>query len=117
MATKEQHLAEVTRNESLASRLAEMREYGWALTLLFYASVHLIQAYLVEVGDPAATHAARETQLKRRRPLGPVINHYDALKKDSEAARYDCHSFTESEYQRAQIRYGRLQGHMQRLLS
>ena len=116
MATKEQHVGEAAHDETLARSLAAMNEFGWAVTLLFYASVHLIQAYLVQLGRITSTHSARENAMERIRPLQPVQRHYDTLKIASEAARYDCLVMTQADFERAQIRYRRLQGHMQRLL-
>ena len=117
MATKEQHLQQVAQNESLAQKLSDLDEFGWALTLLFYGAVHLLSAYFVQRGLRYTTHAARELAMRRERQLEQVSRHYDELKRESEYARYDCKVITRADFERSRIRYGRLQGHMQRLVS
>ena len=117
MATKEEHLAEVARNEALAAKLSELGEFGWGLTLLFYAAVHMMSAYFVQSGSRFTTHAAREVAMRRDRTLDQVSRHYDELKRQSEYARYDCKAMSRADFERSRIRYGRLQGHMQRLVS
>jgi hypothetical protein len=117
MATREQHLLEAARNEVLAGKLADMGEMAWAVTVLFYASVHLVQAYLTSRSAAPSTHAARDVAIERDAALRPILRHYDILKKASEIARYDCRPFVADDFQEAQFRYMRLQGHMQRLVS
>jgi hypothetical protein len=117
MVSKEDHLAEAAKNQALAGRLTEMNEYGWATTLLFYSAVHLVEAYLVGTGTATSNHAARDARMKRQRPLREVVAHYDRLTRVSEDARYNCVVPTHADFERLRIRYGRLQGHMQRLLS
>jgi hypothetical protein len=110
-------MSQVARNENLARRLAAQGEPAWAITVLFYAAVHLVQSYLASKGAIPSTHAARETAIERDAALRPITRHYEILKRTSEIARYDCEPFSEADFANAQFRYGRLQGHMQRLLS
>jgi hypothetical protein len=117
MATKEQHLAQVEKNEALAQHLAGNEEFAWALTLIFYAAVHLISVYFAQRGAQFKTHAARENAMRRLYEFEQVRRHDDELKRESEFARYDCKPVTVDGFQRSRLRYGRLQGHMQRMLS
>src|SRR5215213_8054674 len=103
MATKEQHLAEAAHYETLASTLAQMGEAGWGVTLLFYAAVHLVQAYLVMSGPLPTSHAAREVMMQRDPALRPVERHYGILKKRSEISRYDCELFSDEDFANAQF--------------
>jgi hypothetical protein len=115
MATRAQHLSEAARNEVLAARLGDLGEWSWAVTVLFYASVHLIQAYLASSGSFPTSHSARESAIEHDNSLRPILRHYETLKKRSEAARYECIGMSADDFQNPQFRYGRLKGHMQRL--
>ena len=93
------------QDEAVASRLADLGEPGWAVTLLFYAAMHLVQAYLVNRNPPPETHSAREALITRLPILRPLADDYRALKKYSELARYECEVYSIAQF--AGLRDGR----------
>ncbi len=117
MASAEQHQAQALRNESVADRLAALGEFEWAITCLFYASLHLIQAYLRQSDVTTTNHFQREWQM-RRTPLLVDIPSYRLLKTYSENARYECEDFSESEFLSLRDEeYAPLAGHIREQVS
>lgn len=55
MPTEPEHLAQFHHNVTVAERLFESNDWDWGVTALFYASLHLVQAYFVREGIPART--------------------------------------------------------------
>ncbi len=118
MATKEQHLAQATRNEELAPKLSDIGEYGWAITALFYAALHLVQAYLVSEDLAVTTHAARRAILARTPVLAAIEGAYAGLKWASEQARYECQSFTAAQFKAIhERRYVRISTYIRNLVT
>lgn len=105
MSTTEEHLDQVRRNEELAHRLLSGPSPvpEWAVTLLFYAAVHLAEAYFSHAGVPHPDPPHRQTQLNRRRlmrarpELVELRDLYNQLQSDRENARYDCRQFSVTE--------------------
>lgn len=61
----------------------------WATTALFYASMHVVEAWLVTaVGAPSGSHGVRAQRMHRLGVPRAVFNAYDGLRKASELARY-----------------------------
>ena len=105
MATAAEHLAQSERNAAVAQQLAESADYDWAVTALFYASLHLVQAYLLRRGIRVQTHGQRIRQMMSLAELEPIVDSYRVLQTHSENARYECRNFSSSEF--AAIRNGR----------
>jgi hypothetical protein len=110
MAGRAAHLAKAGHNERFSDRLAEMnaeteRFEDWEVTSLFYAAVHLADAYLANLGGHPVSHVQPEAgkvpgrnQLVRRHiPL--VWPHYRQLQNLSHVERYDA----EARIPRAQV--------------
>jgi hypothetical protein len=122
MPSRQDHLAFALQNEQLAPRVAAMGEYGWGITVLFYAALHLVQAYLVDsAGKPPRNHAARETRITRSVDLVAIHREYKYLKYlkwASERSRYDGKAFSESDFRSVEDgRYSRLASYMRRLVT
>ena len=99
MPSREEHLAQAARNEALAQQLVAMGEAGWAITGLFYAALHLIQAYLVQVGPAPVNHQKRAVSIAATVELARVVDPYRLLKALSENARYDCRAFSPEQFE------------------
>ena len=98
MATRDEHLAQAAHNELVAEALVAASHYDWAVTALFYAALHLIQAWLSQSQNPPGNHAARERVMSNSAELRGVLDSYNALRARSESARYDRHRFSAQEY-------------------
>ena len=113
----EQHLAASEGNEALALSLADMAEYGWSVTCLFYSALHLTEAYLVQQGRASANHRERELHIIREPSLQGVRRAYTRLKAESEHARYECVAFSAQDTERIrQILYAPMASTLRRIL-
>jgi hypothetical protein len=89
-----QHVAQADRNEKLAAYLMEESPdsgyAGWAITALFYAALHLVDAHLAIEGFHPESHAVRDNYVAFWPTLKPIFEHYRELKQRSEDSRYRC---------------------------
>jgi HEPN domain-containing protein len=69
-----------------------LREEGyidWATTALFYASMHVVEAWLIKaVGTRSGSHGVRAQRMHRLGMPRAIFDAYDSLRKASELARY-----------------------------
>ena len=73
----------------------------WAITVLFYAALHYVDAFLAHVGirNPGG-HSNREQYIQSRPELQPIYNEYSRLKNRSASARYYARRFSPEEIER-----------------
>lgn len=73
---------------------------GWAITALFYSSVHAVRAYLLARHDVrVAAHEDMRSLLQKHPELKKTHTAYYHLKQQSESARYYLNqAFTWSDY-------------------
>lgn len=98
-----QHLAQAARNEGLSQQL-EVQQPEWAMTVLFYASLHYVEAYFFDQATGSqpqhySTHAQRTLGVTTRLPNN-IAKCYKRLYTRSRQARYDCVVFTTADVQR-----------------
>jgi hypothetical protein len=98
MASRTEHEAQAHRNQVLAERLASEGDYEWAVTTLFYAALHLLQAYAESAGTDISTHAERGRWLRRSSELHAVLGPYRVLRSRSQDARYECRRFSREQF-------------------
>jgi hypothetical protein len=85
-----EHLEHARHNHALYERLASEGQFrDWAIVLLFYAALHLVQAHAIQHGEPLrpTSHEARREYVSRR--LASFARHYTRLRRLSEDARYE----------------------------
>jgi hypothetical protein len=85
------HLLQARQNYKLYQELKQGGEHlDWAVTVLFYAALHVVQAYFVESAASEAEiprdHVERDSAIWRE--LRPIVNQYSFLKTRSMWARY-----------------------------
>jgi hypothetical protein len=94
-ATIEGHIAKARRNYGLYEQFRDIgRELDWAVTFLFYVTVHLVQAHACQF-SPAAlpvSHAGRHDYVAAYLP--DIEVEYDLLYQGSVSARYTLSSFS-----------------------
>lgn len=96
------HLRQAYRNETLASQFGNpaLEAYDWAITALFYCTLHFVDAYLFELrGIDPEGHTTVRNKVTGRNILGrndlvklhiPVIHKdYREMYSASRRARYD----------------------------
>lgn len=67
----------------------------WALTGMFYESLHWVEAFLASKNCHSGKHSERSQNMRPELKL--MQTDYDTLKQDSETARYDCYKHTAEE--------------------
>jgi hypothetical protein len=88
-------LDQARHNERLFGLIDRNRFSDWAVTLLFYAALQYIDAYLATQGehDPGG-HDVREDLIRRDKAIRDVLPQYLRLKSFSRTARYYAGRFT-----------------------
>src|SRR3954451_11236686 len=87
-----QHLTRPRQNYGAYGRLKTSgQDLDWAITVLFYTALHLVQAYFAEQAatafDIPQNHQQRITRVGLK--LLPIYRHYRALEDLSRRARYE----------------------------
>lgn len=100
MTTREQHLAQANANKALYEELLDRPAYrDWALTVLFYAALHYVDAFLFPRNPP--DHGTRNQMVRTTPLLRALYAKYRRLQERSQDARYECHDPTREELVRA----------------
>ncbi len=96
MPNQTQHLKKATENESLAAslNLAVPAASDWAITMLFYAAVHYVEAFFSKTGQHLKRHKLRVNAIQANPKLRPIYLDYRELQTYSETARYQAVFFT-----------------------
>ncbi len=96
MPSRAEHIAKARTNEVVAEEL-QAGHPDWALTALFYAAVHWVDAVLDGLDGMSVhprSHTQRDRQVVSRPSLAAIERDYFALKDMSVAARYTAQSFS-----------------------
>ncbi|MBM4041274.1 MAG: hypothetical protein FJ290_22455 [Planctomycetes bacterium] len=100
MTTREQHLAQAKANKAFYEELLDRPEYhDWALTVLFYAALHYVDAFLYPSDPP--DHSTRNKLISRSPTLRSLYRKYRRLQDRSQDARYECYDPTREELVKA----------------
>jgi len=93
--SKDEHLKKARGNERFAKSLAltEQPWIDWALTAMFYAAMHYIEAYLATKGQHPKSHMTRDGFVGRESNLRRVFIDYQELKMYGLNARYEMVPF------------------------
>jgi hypothetical protein len=96
LSSKQLHLERAARNEKLAEQLVKDAAdpyFDWAVTVVFYAGVHYVEAYLASKQPPehSGNRSKRDSNVKRDSVLGTLYDKYRFLEDDSRNARYEPH--------------------------
>ena len=113
MPKPNEHLSWARQNETFADTLdADTQvEANWAVTALFYAAVHYVNAYLVSRGLARQDHAVREASM--RQPFfDPVRTKYKRLKDMSREARYEIAPYCQRDVERAKGLLNEIKNHV-----
>ena len=97
-------LAKYRHNKSFSEVFDQSRYPDWAITALFYAALHLVDAVLErELGRTPDTHIRRSAWLHKAGMTRPIAGEYQRLRGLSEQARYDKESeqFSQEDVQAA----------------
>lgn len=90
----------------------------WAVTGMFYESVHWVEAFLATKPHHSGSHAERKTNMTNyESELLPIWKDYIQLERDSRNTRYLCYQHTAEQVHRDLItRVDRIKKHISQLL-
>lgn len=93
-----EHLTRAANNEQFFYALDHSRYSDWAVTVLFYAALQYIDAYLASIGiyDPGG-HDVRDGLIQRTTAIRHLWPQYKRLKNFSRNARYYVASYSASD--------------------
>jgi len=90
----------------------------WALTGMFYESLHWVEAFLATKRHHCGDHKAMRWAMLKLYPsdLRAIYDDYDTLKQDSEKGRYDCYKHTAEEARQHIPLVDNIRNHISQLL-
>ena len=96
MPSRQEHLDKWRHNEGLSRQLDLGPYQDWSVTTMFYAALHLVEAYFASQTPPVQTHShvSRNKIVQSDANLAPVWQDYLELYDRSRDARYDCLPFS-----------------------
>lgn len=97
MPTRDEHLRQAERNEQFLNSINSSLFPEWRVVIMFYISLHYVDAFLAQRAIHPRTHGDRLIQV--RSTLRTVFFDYRRLLGRSEDARYNAVLFTEPEAQ------------------
>lgn len=119
MAKPYEHLEWAEKTEAFANSLdrSDNVEVNWAITALFYAAVHYVDAYLVSRGNRQLDHQGRDYEIRQNNDfLKPIWKDYKRLKDMSREARYELAPYGEREFIRASSLLNTIKRHISQKL-
>lgn len=92
MASSKDHYAQARSNEGFYEALGSDSSTTpeWAMTALFYAAVHYVQAACLDLRAGPIPQDHRERKAAIRNQFRSVANDYETLYHESRKARYEC---------------------------
>ena len=114
MPQRHEHLIRAQENEKLASALRPKFPVcaDWAITILFYAALHYIDAFLAGKNLHPLNHDARDKQVEQNGSLTDIYDDYRRLKDLSRAARYEIACYPPEAVEMANGRLARIKEHL-----
>jgi hypothetical protein len=116
--SRPEHLTRAAENEALSKTLDLDNgcQADWAVTMLFYAALHYIDAFLAGKHLHPRDHDIRDSEVENNGSLSPIYNDYRRLKDNSIAARYEIANFHRANLPPIEARYDRVKSHVRRLM-
>ena len=104
MTTRCQHEQQAKDNLELHEHLVQGgRHLDWAVTTLFYAALHYVDAFLLP--DDPKSHHARNRRIRDRVELRAIWGDYRLRQERSRDARYECARPTRAEVRTYRTRH------------
>lgn len=102
MPPKNDHKAKAEHDKQFVDSLdlSTTPYLDWAITGLFYAALHYVEAYFATMKRHSPDHRTRDSAIQRDSRIKTIYNDYNDLKNYSINARYYMVSFTESNVRR-----------------
>jgi hypothetical protein len=118
MPSQREHAFQVLHNrEFLATFDLDNSPFlDWAVTVVFYTAVHLVEQFLAHKGQDLLSHETRERFISQSADLKPIWSVYRELKYQSERARYLVARFQPDEVRKMEEKLRQVEAHIQGLL-
>ena len=119
MPLKSDHLNKARHDETFVSSLDidSTSFIDWAITAMFYAALHYVEAYFATQGKHSPDHRIRDSSIRRDLNIRKIFNDYNELKNFSINARYYMYPFKPSDVTaNLQPRLESLKTHVKHLL-
>ena len=99
MPLKHDHLSKAKHDEEFVASLdlATTPYLDWAITALFYAALHYVEAYFATMKRHSPDHRTRDSAVQRDSRIRGIYSDYSELKNYSINARYYMTPFSESD--------------------
>jgi hypothetical protein len=105
VATAERHREWAASNEALYHALDRSKWPDWAVTIIFYAVLHEVSAFLKdEIDYVPGSHKEMKKTLTRRSEWDRLLQFYEGAQDDSNKTRYRCYMPREMEVDLAAAR-------------
>ena len=115
MPTRAEHIDQAEQNEAATLVLESAGHFDWAVTTLFYAALHFVDAFYYP--GRAVGHRKRNAYVATDVDLVSIYLHYIELYVRSRDARYECVRVTEQDVQALRSRaYEPIRRHVRALL-
>ena len=88
MPDRDDHLAQAARNLQFYNSFDRINFSEWAVTVLFYAALQYVDAFLATRQIHPMKHDIRDRLINRLAELKPIYSHYSFMKSHSRTARY-----------------------------
>jgi uncharacterized protein (UPF0332 family) len=111
--TKDEHVKKAERNEAFAEHLAKNSKYtDWAVTILFYAAVHYVDAVLAVSQIHPEDHKERKAAIAVNDTLKCVYREYRKLETLSWNSRYFAMPIGIEHWNKIKPEFEALRGHI-----
>ena len=100
MPNQTKHIAQARHNRQFwcSFDLSSTPFSDWVVSGMFYEGVHWVEVFLSSRGEHSTRHGQRTSAMRRHiKEMGPVMPDLEALKVESENARYGCYKHTANE--------------------
>lgn len=112
MPTKSEHVSKAERNEKIAATLSTTGYLDWAITCLFYAALHYVDAILSASVIHPEGHTERNLAIGTNDTLLKIRQEYRTLETLSRNGRYRAMTIEPDDLHKAQQNFDVLRTHL-----
>jgi uncharacterized protein (UPF0332 family) len=109
---KPDHISKAEHNEKLAETIGKTAYLDWAVTIIFYAALHYVDAILAASVVHPETHSERNDAIGTNATLMKIRPEYRTLETLSRNARYRSMKIEPTDLQEAQNNFSVLRAHL-----
>lgn len=114
MPLNPEHIAKAERNEKFADTVSKTAYLDWAVTIIFYAALHYVDAILAVSAIHPDNHTQRDDAIGTNATLLTVRSEYRILETLSQNARYRSMTIEPNDLAEAQKNFGILRAHLRK---